>query len=149
MNSERTYTIWEPIKGFENYEVSNHGKVFNKKTKTTLKPDRSNRVILSQDGRKLNVRVDKLVVDAFFIINKDYYDDFEIVHIDGDKLNNKIDNLRLEPIVEDKILCIETGQIFDSITECSEIMSVPYTAIWKCINGRQKSYKNLNFIRIY
>lgn len=82
------------IKGFENYSISNFGNVRNDKTGRILKPGISSgyyNVVLCDDGKQLTKRIHKLVADAFIPNpkNKNCID-----HIDNNRLNNNINNLR-------------------------------------------------------
>jgi hypothetical protein len=104
---------WKPIKGFENlYEISNFGeiksfkkewKIFNYKCneyRTISKPERIMKPCTTKSGYKqVNLQknkktygklVHRLVAEAF-IENKN--NKKCINHIDGDKLNNRVDNL--------------------------------------------------------
>jgi len=84
----------ETIKGFENYEIDVWGNVFNKKRKKFLKPqliDGYLRVELCKDGKRKNLFVHRLIA-LHFIENPDNLDFVD--HIDRNKLNNDLSNLR-------------------------------------------------------
>ena len=82
------------IQDFENYEVSNLGNIRNKKTGKILKP-RIHKgyydVNLSKNNKSYRKTVHRLIAESFIDNpeNKPYVD-----HINGDKLNNNINNLR-------------------------------------------------------
>ncbi len=97
--------IWKVIDGFEDYEISNYGRVkYNKpKMKNTnggiLKPGKSKandkglyycKVVLSQNGKAKTKQVHRLVAEAFIDnpSNKP-----EVNHIDNDGTNNNYTNL--------------------------------------------------------
>lgn len=87
--------IWKDIPGYAGqYRVSNHGNVFSSKSNKFLKPTISNtgyaHVQLYDEHRYAVVNVHRLVADAF-LPNQNRLP--EINHIDGDKLNNHVDNL--------------------------------------------------------
>jgi hypothetical protein len=101
--------VWKSIEGYETlYEVSNFGnvkslnrQVLGKLTSSTrnvkeriLKPKTSKygylEVSLHKEGKLSTKRVNRLVAIAF-IINVNNYP--QVNHINGDKLNNNIDNL--------------------------------------------------------
>lgn len=87
MNKE----IWKDVPFDDNYKVSNYGKVYSKRTKKILKGEITQkgyvRVKLSNDKRYL---IHVIVAKAFIenILNKP-----QVNHIDGNKQNNRVDNL--------------------------------------------------------
>lgn len=96
---------WKDIAGYENkYQVSNFGNVRslifnnhttnNKKRIKILKPAKDSvgylSVRLCKDGKPKTFRIHNLVAQAFLINENNYK---VINHIDGDKLNNRVDNL--------------------------------------------------------
>lgn len=110
---------WKDIKGFEKmYEVSDIGRIRTHKDKTTyterhgirhwkqrimkfrgFTPKTGYRISLWKDGRFYEFLVARLV--AFTFYNKDIYDrSLTVNHIDGDRMNNKIENLELVSLKE-------------------------------------------------
>lgn len=89
--------VWKTVESHPNYEVSNIGNVRNTKTGRTLSPCLSNCgyevVSLSNNGKITSANVHTLVAKAFLTNEQpDFYTD--VHHIDGDKLNNKVENLQ-------------------------------------------------------
>ena len=88
-------TVWLPIKGYDNYEISICGMVRNVITKRILKPSISTSgyysVILSKNGKTKTITIHRLVA-MHFIPN--IYNDKYIDHIDNNKLDNTVSNLR-------------------------------------------------------
>ena len=86
---------WKDIEGYANYMGSDRGYVMNKKTKKLLSGAMGtagyHRVNLYENGVKNTLYIHKLVAKAF-VVNADSNDFVD--HIDGDKVNNKADNLR-------------------------------------------------------
>lgn len=91
---------WKAIPGYEGvYEVSDQGRVRSVRRATNTYPGRVlktsknrreyHRVSLSKDGRTRTASVHRLVVIAF-LGNRP---EMEVNHIDGDKSNNKLENL--------------------------------------------------------
>lgn len=85
--------IWVDIDGFENYQVSTWGRV--RGSHGILKPYTNEKgylkVGLTRDGKCHKKRVNRLVAQAF-IQNPENLP--QVDHIDGNKQNNSITNLR-------------------------------------------------------
>lgn len=90
------------IKGFKNYKITKDGEIINKKTKLVLKPsvskDGYQQLILSKDGKPYTKRIHFIMFETYGnpkLVEKwnSYGGDKRIFHKDGNKLNNKIDNL--------------------------------------------------------
>lgn len=83
------------IEGHEKYSISNLGRVMNNKTGRFLKPSDNGRgylhVAWRHDKKKKFFTIHRLIANAFIpkIEGKDYVD-----HIDNDKKNNSLENLR-------------------------------------------------------
>lgn len=87
--------IWKSVNGYANYEVSCFGRVRNATTERILKPGLNGPgylyVNLYKDGKVKNHRIHQLVASEFLDnpLNLKCVD-----HVDGNKLNNNLDNLR-------------------------------------------------------
>ena len=85
---------YKDIVGFENYEVSNKGRVRNKNTNCHLWNSENEEgyefVRLSNKCKQTHKRIHRLVAEAFIPnpLNKRF-----VTHIDGDRSNNKVENL--------------------------------------------------------
>ncbi len=88
--------IWKKIKGFENYEVSNLGRVksYSRKKERILKFRITKtgyyRVMLQSNCFKKELLIHRLVAIAFLEADKNKPD---VNHIDSNKSNNKLENL--------------------------------------------------------
>ena len=86
--------LFRDIEGYENYQVTSWGRVFNKETKQFLAPEKHDkgylRVDLYKNGVRKHFKVHRLVADAFIPnpMNKP-----QINHIDGNNQNNSATNL--------------------------------------------------------
>lgn len=87
---------WKKIRGFD-YEVSDLGRVYSRKTGKMLKcfsrarKGYGSTVILHKDGKPTCHFVHKLVLEAFVGRRPK---DMQACHNDGDKENNRLNNLR-------------------------------------------------------
>jgi hypothetical protein len=86
---------WKILKECDNYEISNLGNIRNIKTRRILKQsddkDGYKIISLSKNNKKYNFRVHRLIALSF-IENKENKPLLD--HIDRNRQNNKIDNLR-------------------------------------------------------
>lgn len=83
------------IKGFENYQVSNLGRIYSKKRRACLKVKRLAgrgyyQIRLSKNGRYYYKNLHRLIAETF-IPNPDNYR--TVNHINGNKLDNRLSNL--------------------------------------------------------
>ena len=127
---------WSQIKEFPNYRVNDIGNVQNINTGRTLRPGKNPKgnliVSLYKDGLKCTRIVQRLVADAFC---DGYHEGLQINHKDGNKNNNTANNLEWcdgssniqhaydtglrKPPRMKKVKIVETGEIFDSMTDCA------------------------------
>jgi len=155
------------------YQVSNFGRVKSltrlskqnhllpERFLKTNENDRYLRVDLWKDGKHKFYEVHRLVAAAF-IANPENKP--VVNHIDGDKHNNKVNNLEWCTVSENnkhayntglakqnktpiKATNIKTGEIiyFDSQTEAGEILGCGKGHINDCLCGRQKTCKGYKF----
>ena len=146
------------INNYENYSVSNFGRVINNKTNRLLKPSGGKylHVTLSVNNVQKSFNVHRLVAETFIGLS-----DKQVNHIDGDSHNNKLSNLEYVTASENvihayhtlgrsfnvtkahdsnKIACkvIEKyngkGYYFDSIREAEEYFKVGKGSFTRAIN---------------
>jgi len=102
---------WRPIPGYEGrYEVSNFGRVKSLKgTHKFLKPGLRNgypSVLLCVGGEKKNRTVHSLVCEAFYGPRPEMH---EVMHLDGDKANNRLSNLSYGTSSENQRMRVDHG----------------------------------------
>lgn len=107
-------------------------------------------VWLSVEGKKKAITVHRLVATAFVKGNGN-----DVNHIDGNKINNRVDNLewvthsnniehaycvlhRIKHLSK-RVICIETGEVFQSMRDAAQAKGINAISIGHVINGRNKT----------
>lgn len=147
------------IKNYEGlYAITSCGKVWSYKRKRFLKPFSNKKgyllVALCKDGEKKSYKVHRLVAEAY-LPNEENKP--QVNHIDECKTNNCINNLcwmtakennnygtRNERISK-KIICVETNEIFNSITEAAKAINLTCQALSNHLRGRTKTCAGLHW----
>ncbi len=146
---------WRTIPTFETYEASNLGRIRNIKTGTILKPNRNckgyRHVVLYRGSKKDKhmVGVHRAVALAW-IDNPNNYD--TVNHKDANPDNNCVDNLEWMSNEDNvrytqgiKVMCVETGEVFDSINEAYRIMGIAPKTIKQSISNEYQSKKRSKY----
>lgn len=143
---------WLPSKEFSNYEISDAGNIRNATTGRILKQSITARgykqVCLHDNKKQYTRKVARMVGDTF--LEKES-DDLDITYRDGDKLNCRADNLeyctrkelinrtyengREQTHKMKRVRCVETGEVYNSIRECSESTGINRSSISRSVNG--------------
>lgn len=165
---------WKDIEGHPNHEVSDLGRVRNKKTGRIMKQFRGQNGYLQLQIDKRNERVHRMVATAFLGGN---HQELDVNHKDTNKENNCVSNLewttRSENIIHSfkhgirksnltddlrkkgsqamvkkmsqKVMVIETGVIYPSVNECARQTGCYPTQINHCCTGKAKEHHGLHF----
>lgn len=152
---ENKQEIWHLIQGWENYSISNQGRVKNNKTNkiraTYINNSGYECVLLYDKGKHKHFLIHRLVADGF-IPNPNHLS--EINHKDENKLNNYDSNLEWTSHKENclygqrnikttfkksrPIICIETQEEFLNATEIKNKYGYDNSLIHKCCKGVYK-----------
>lgn len=167
--------IWKPAKGFEDlYEVSNLGRIKSLPRKTTsggvMKSHTNKRngyqyVCLCKDNKVKNRRVHIMVMEAFTDYrSKGFNADAVIDHIDGNKTNNRLDNLQVVTQKENDsrartrqtqryysipVIDLDTKEVYKSFTDASHAVGGKQgEMVRRVCNGERSHYRNHRYARL-
>ena len=160
--------IWKSIKGFNGYKISNYGEVYSEKTKKQLSLIKSKDGYLTTtlylNGKGYKFYIHRLVAINFIKNNNKKFN--QVNHIDGNKENNFVGNLEwvdsarnqihayknglkscesVKKANSKKVECIETGEIFDSITQASKKLKINRNNISNSCHGNTRNTNGLHF----
>ena len=164
---------WKEADGYKGFYVSSLGRVKREKYIDSLGRTHEEKYVAiinnkARGGYEYVHLGDKCkslarLVAETFIPNPDNKPD--VNHIDGNKYNNTIKNLEWVTSIENKshawniglinakhrmqkIRCIETGEIFESVVDCSRKMGIDRRSIFRQLNGEKEKVKGYSFERI-
>lgn len=148
------------IEGFDNYEVSNLGKVRNIKSGKVLKPQLNRNGylmhLLYENNKQKHLYLHRIIAIAFI----DNPEEKPCVnHIDENKLNNDLSNLEWCTVKENNIHDTRTKRVaekcfkkviqldlndnvlneFESMTQAEQETGASVSHISSCCNGKRKS----------
>lgn len=161
--------IWKTIPTNTNYQVSNYGNV-RSLDRTVVYKDGRTKVCKGTNligrnrrgyyyvsiGRNNDVAIHRLVA-TMFIDNPNQYDC--VNHKDGDKHNNRVDNLEWCNYTQNLVHAYDTGlnprqkkvkqfnldgtfvAEWKSASECERVLGFNHRKISKCCNGKSKTHR--------
>ena len=166
--------MWKDINGFEGkYQISEDGQVRsmdrivqNKGRNMTvngrvLKPWIDTwgyeNVCLFKNGAGHSKKVHRLIAEAFI----PPYTGAQVNHIDGNKLNNSIENLEWCTGSENMhhayhnglhsgvtpVVLVEFGIRFPTIEEAAKFVDGKHSGIRRCLSGRNKTHRGFHFVK--
>lgn len=146
----------EQIKGFEDYGITSCGRVWSFMKNKFLTPfkDRDGylRVNLYKNNKLYQKSIHRLVAEAY-IPNTDNLETVD--HIDSDKEHNYIRNLQWlsarDNVVKanaKKIMCVETGEIFESTRDAARKKQIPKSSIYAVLYKKLKKAGGYTWKRV-
>ena len=153
---------WIDVPTHSNYRVSSEGRIMNKKTGRVLKQCDNNSGYLTlnlyEKGNKTTIGAHRVVAEAFWGCDDETK---EVDHIDGNKHNNRPENLEWVTRGENEtrayknglhrgpkhrpVRILETGETFGSIKDCARAIEGFDRNIKRCLDGVNKTYLGLTF----
>lgn len=166
--------IWKDCEDFSNYEVSNKGQIRSKKRNCILNARINSagykdvKIWDEDEQRHKHLRIHREVAKVF-IDNSE--NKTEVNHIDGNKLNNDVSNLEwctrsenakhaiktglftpynLPPYKKEgiSVRIVETGEEFESLTDCANYVNGCKSGISACIAGKKKTHMGYHYEKI-
>ena len=145
--------IWKNISGYDGlYQISNFGRIKNSKGNIKISQKQNSGYLivhLYKDGKRKALLVHRIVAETF-LTNSNHKK--EVNHINGDKNNNRVDNLEWVTPKENqrhsrkillrvcgekpkKIKCTETGEYFFSIGDAALHKNISHSCISRALSG--------------
>ena len=158
---------WIDISGFPGYQASSEGRIRgfrdfhgNISNDATIIKPRINKdgyyelTLYTENHKKVTKRVHRLVAETFL----GEHPGLVVNHIDGCKLNNRINNLEFisaqlnSTLAAEsglyktkKIRIVETGEVFNSVRECAKAINVHPFDVSHYMGGARNSIKGFTF----
>lgn len=138
---------------YDGYFITSCGRVWSYRSKKFLSSNYDKdgylEVRLFKEGKKKHFYIHRLVAQTYIPNPNDYE---TVDHIDGNKEHNYINNLQwmtrednVRKGVSKKVQCIETGEIFNSVTEAANSVNRNIATLINCLKGRSKTCGGLHW----
>ena len=155
--------IWKPLRNFPSYNGSSEGRIMNIKTQRILIPvideNGNEKVGLSKNNHRYTMKVHRVIAETFL----GEHPGMDVRHKDGDRSNNRVENLYFstrretigdayergskKPYQSIAVRVIETGEVYDSIKSCAKAIGCDPSYIRQYFAGSREHVKNMHFER--
>lgn len=156
--------FWVAIDGFEHYEISNHGRVFNNKTRRFVQHSPNSdtevhRVSLYSDGERRQFTIPTLLGLHFF---EGFKLGMHVYNVDGDHSNTHVSNFYVNtpsavPVGDytEKDICsrrpgrpvrvIEWDRVYKNVPMLTDAIDGHRASIYRVLRGERQSHRGLSF----
>ena len=154
--------MWKEVPNTESrYKASNLGNIYDNKLNKPVPYHKHKRGWLRChiwiDGKRKTIGVHRVIMLTFYGESN-----LTVNHIDGNKENNRLDNLEYITVAENnkhrskilkignrrKVKCLENGIIYDTILDASKELDLDPAHIGHVCRGERKYHKGYHFIYV-
>lgn len=133
---------WKDVPGYDDYQVSNLGNVYSKRFSKIMKKrinvKNKYEIICLRSPERITVNVHKLIMLAFI---GECPDGHEVDHINHIRDDNRLENLRYLPILENRQ---KTSRVNLDLSEGSQEKNMKRREVVVCECGVEVSISNLS-----
>lgn len=152
--------VWAEVLDFPDYEVSNYGYIRNIRLGHDLRPNADSygyqRVTLSRDGISHYRYLHQLIAQAFLT---GWEQSVRIIHLDGDRNNNHILNLRFQggrrlgrlvrnpkPGVVRRVKNVQLNIMHRNAKDAAKYIGGDLSTVYKVLRGERPSHMGYTFV---
>lgn len=153
--------IWKPLKNFPSYNGSSEGRIMNVKTRKIIKTFMNDKgyvqVYLRKNNKQYNVRAARILAETFL----GEHPGMDVSYKNGDRTDVTVDNLewrtrkdiakeafangRRHAPRSTAVRVTETGNEYNTVTECAKDICCDRSEIFKYLAGQRSHVKGYHF----